>query len=554
MNPASIVFSRGFVRKICATATVLLVIPFPALAADGWNAILSTADSTTVTQGDFLRAAMKGMRVSLMTDEKKLPYRGISSSLMPYVQTAHALGALKVFNNRFAPARSITRGQAMAILVELDTLQSVKGARPAYKDVKPTTIEGRAALIAIQKDWLPPVSTTVYGVQQVLNGKDARTLLQNSTGLDPAEIPADGTVRIKVPILRVKTSPSTQSLPNEEITNTIWQLINKEYLYSDKIKPDESGWKAAEGMVNTLNDPYTQFMRPASTKSFQSQLQGEVTGIGAQVDQKAGVLTIVSPLPGSPAEKAGLLPGDEILAADDVKLTGLGFEEAVSKVRGPRGTQVKLHIRRNGNEMDITVTRDTIKIPEIEITWQNGIAVIKLMQFGETTDNNLRTMMKDVQKENPKGLILDLRNNPGGLLHAAGVVISNFIPKGTIYAKIHGKEEITTEKTEDDPTINTAVPLMVLVNKGSASASEITAGALQDLGRATVIGEQTYGKGTVQQVWRFNDGSSFKMTVAEWKTPDGRKIDGVGIKPDIETDQTKGARDETLLKALELLR
>jgi carboxyl-terminal processing protease len=164
--------------------------------------------------------------------------------------------------------------------------------------------------------------------------------------------------------------------------------------------------------------------------------------------------------------------------------------------------------------------------------------------------------MKEVQTQKPKGLVLDLRNNPGGLLHAAGVVMSNFVPNRTTYALIYAKEETTKEVTDEEPTIDASVPVVVIVNKGSASASEITAGALQDLKRAIVIGEQTYGKGTVQQVWRFNDGSSFKMTIAEWKTPSGRKIDGVGLEPDvlIATTAVVGGRDEAMLKALERLR
>ena len=203
--------------------------------------------------------------------------------------------------------------------------------------------------------------------------------------------------------------------------------------------------------------------------------------------------------------------------------------------------------------LNVTVLRDTIKVPEIEISWQGETAIVKIYQFGKLTDTELRKHMADIQEQNPKGLVLDLRNNPGGLLHAAEIVLSNFLPKGTAYAQIMRKSGSQTSYTEDPPTINPDVPVVVLVNAGSASASEIVAGAMQDHNRGTVVGEKTFGKGTVQQVLQFMDESSLKMTVAEWLTPDGRKINEEGIEPDIFL-QTLTERDEQMLKALDILR
>src|SRR3989344_184904 len=196
--------------------------------------------------------------------------------------------------------------------------------------------------------------------------------------------------------------------------------------------------------------------------------------------------------------------------------------------------------------------RDIIMLPEIDMSYQGKVAVIKLAQFGETTDNKLRGMMEQVAANKPTGIILDLRNNPGGLLHAAESVLSNFVPKGTTIARIVSIEEDTADQTSDPPTIDAGVKIVVLVNKGSASASEIVAGALQDLKRATIVGETTFGKGTVQQILEFKDGSNLKMTIAEWHTPLNRKINGIGIVPDVMV--TQGAdRDDQLLRALDLL-
>ncbi|UPA23067.1 S41 family peptidase [Candidatus Peribacteria bacterium] len=356
-----------------------------------------------------------------------------------------------------------------------------------------------------------------------------------------------------VPTISVTITKPQNILPDQDMLQAVWQLLNNQYLYNAKIDSKEAAYKAAEAMVESLKDPYTMFLRPAPAQEFKDQIGGQVTGIGAQVEYKDNVLTIVAPISGSPAEKAGLKPGDKILEADGLNITNIGFLESVSKVRGPKGTSVKLHIDRGGVEMDITVMRDTIKLPEIDVSFQGSVAVVRLSQFGETTDRELRGMLEDVSERKPTGLILDLRNNPGGLLHAADIVVSNFLPKGSTVAHIVSRSGDTPETTRDEPTIDADVPVVVLVNKGSASAAEITAGALQDAKRATVVGEQTFGKGTVQQILQFRDGSELKMTIAEWETPLRRKINGIGVKPDYIIP-ANDVRDDQMAKALELLR
>ena len=354
--------------------------------------------------------------------------------------------------------------------------------------------------------------------------------------------------------IRIKLSTKQKApLPKSDLLQAVWQLLNDEYLYTDKLNQEEAAYKSLEGMVESLNDPYTTFFRPMKAQNFRNQINGEVTGIGAQVEDKNGILTIVTPLRGSPAEKAGLLPGDEILKADDFSLSGIGFLEAIERVRGPKGTTVKLLIRRSGNELTITVTRDTVTVPEIEITIQEGVGIVKIMQFGGSTDKTLRGEMQALQDKKVKGIILDLRNNPGGLAHAAVTVVSNFVPRGSLVYVAKSKTGSEEYATEDLPTIEATTPVVLLINGGSASASEIVAGALQDHKRATLVGEKTFGKGTVQAVLQFQDLSGLKMTIAEWFTPKGRKIDKVGIEPDVQVPYNS-ERDEQMIKALELLR
>lgn len=535
----------------CAGLVVLTSLPLASLASTTALPVLPTPDDQLVTQGDFLRAAMKGLHVVLMEDQKKLPYQRVPAALMPYVQTAHELGAMAGFASSFHAGQIITKGQALQMLVALDALKPAGKLPAKFTDVHPTSPVGQAVEVAIEKSWLTAKTTTVFGVNDPVTGKIARSLLQKAGAslLDDR----GSSVRVTIPVVRSRVR--SQTLPSLDTMQTIWQLLNDQYLYRDKIKPEDSGFKAVEGLVNSLNDPYTQFMRPLSAKSFDQQLAGEVTGIGAQVDQQSGALLIIAPLSDSPAERAGLLPGDIIMSADGVSLKGLGLDEAVSKVRGPKGSTVLLHINRSGNEFDVSVVRDMITVPEIKTSWQGTVAVVKLLQFGDITDGGIRATFTEIAKKNPTGIVLDLRNNPGGLLHAAGETISNFVPSGTAYVSILEKDQkASSEKTTEDPTIDPSVKIVVLVNKGSASAAEIVAAALQDLKRATVVGEQSYGKGTVQQIWHFTDGSSFKMTIAEYRPPSGEKIDKVGVTPDIVITQEQGDRDAQMLRALDLLR
>jgi carboxyl-terminal processing protease len=289
-----------------------------------------------------------------------------------------------------------------------------------------------------------------------------------------------------------------------------------------------------------------------TAQDFKTRIDGEVTGIGAQVEDRDGVLTIVAPLKGSPADRANLKAGDQILEVNGESLKGLNLNEAVAKVRGPKGSEVALLIRRGGAEFKVSVVRDTVRIAEVTVSWHGKISIVEVAQFGKTTQNELRGLMTRVMDENPTGIVIDLRNNPGGLLDAAEIMVSNFLPKGSTVAQIKSRSKTFDRKTVNEPIVPDNVPLVVLVNGGSASASEIVAGALSDAGRAKIVGTKTFGKGTVQELLQFNDLSSLKITVAEWLTPSGRKIDGIGLTPDIIVQPSD--RDEQLRRALDLLR
>ena len=549
---------RTLTRVFNVGIVLFLVLP-PVAGAVNVTGLLTARDAQSVTRADFIRAAVKAAELPL-PQESAVPYDAVPDALLPYVRAAHAQGALKIFareGRRLRFAQPIRRGEAVEILASL--LQAVHMGSAdvdAKKFTDAMTAADRATVsLALERNWLKPASDTVFGLRRTLRGKEGTMLLTRAFNLPSS--PSPQTETLSNPVVRVKVQAITiEPAPKGDLLESVWNALRRNFLYRDRLKIDAAGDKAIEGLVNSLGDPYTTYLPKQKSEDFKVQMKGEVEGIGATVEMTGGVLRIVSPLRGSPAEKAGLKPKDEILTVNGESLHGLTLDEAVHKVRGPKGSAALLKIRRAGSEFDVSVTREKVSIPELEITDDSNVAIVKILQFWDTTDKKFAQTMAEVQSRNPRGIIIDLRNNPGGLLHAAGVVVSTFLPKHSPFALILESDSSSTEYTEDEPTVNASVPLIVLVNKGSASASEIVAGALQDAKRARIVGETSYGKGTVQQVMQFSDGSSLKYTIAEWQTPLGRKIDKLGVTPDVmvTNDGAPEGRDLQMEKAMELLR
>lgn len=532
-----------FFRRLAVTAALVL-LPATMLGATV-SETLRTPDADAVTRGDFIRSAVTVLGVSTAGQGELDFKRPVPKNLQPYVRAAKNKNALAVFGSDLGLTQAITRGEAVQVLVKLAGL-SAKGKMTSYADVKKGSDLEQAVSIAVAAGWIKPLRATTFGANVTLKGGDARTLLRNVIGEKSG--PSD-TQKVKV---KVKINTPSEA-PKSDILKNVWQLLNKDYLYNDRIDPEKAGLDSIEAIVNSVNDPYTTFMPPSESKNFQDTLHGEVVGIGAQVEIVSGIVTVTTPLKDSPAEKAGVKPGDQILKVDGVSVTGLSLTDAVSKIRGPAGSSVTLTIGRNGSQFDVAITRAIVFLPEITVTEQGDTTIVRIMQFGDQTRNKIRALLTDVAENPPKGLILDLRNNPGGYLEAAGEVIGVFMPKGSAYVHIKTRKQEYDDLTQKEQIIPSDIPMYVLINEGSASASEIVAGALQDAKRAKILGQKSFGKGTVQEVLQFTDGSSLKMTIAEWFTPSGNKINGVGVIPDIQVQNT-GDRDEQLLKALELLR
>lgn len=338
-----------------------------------------------------------------------------------------------------------------------------------------------------------------------------------------------------------------------------WDIVH--HYYVDQPLDENALMEGAiRGMLESLGDPHTRYADPKSFKQEQESMAGVYEGIGAWVDVSGEYVVITSPISGSPAEEVGLRPKDQIIAINGEDMTGVDPNAALDQILGPSGTTVTLTIKREGEDpFDVVVERRKIETPMVNSEMLEGdIAYIQMTQFGDLTTAELREALDSLMAENPKGLILDLRNNGGGYLVTSVEAASEFLPKGElVLTEKDGKGEVTSYKTTSSGGRALDVPMVVLVNEGSASASEILVGALKYYGRVTVIGKTTYGKGSVQLQPSLSNGGAVSVTIARWYTPDGSQINEVGISPDIEVDYTeedyKNEKDPQLDAAISFL-
>lgn len=303
-----------------------------------------------------------------------------------------------------------------------------------------------------------------------------------------------------------------------------------------------------QGLVKAAGDPYTEYLTAQQYKDFNAELSGSFSGIGAELSKDAkDNIVVVSPIAGFPAEKAGLKSKDIIIEIDGTSTAGMSVSEAVQKIRGPQGSQVKLKVARDGQVLDFTIVRQDISIPSVTSKVENGVGYLTISRFGEDTAGLAKKAALDFKQKNVTDVVLDVRGNPGGLLDAAVSVSSLWLPKGTVVLTERRDGIVTNTFRAEGGDVLNGIPTVVLIDSGSASASEIVAGALKDNNAASLVGEKSYGKGSVQQLVKLQGGGVLKVTIARWFTPGGKNIDKAGIEPDVKVpvtaDDLKNGRD-----------
>lgn len=328
-----------------------------------------------------------------------------------------------------------------------------------------------------------------------------------------------------------------------------WQKLEDKYVDKSKLDRQKMMYGAIKGMVAAVDDPYTFFLTPDENKQSKDDLGGKFEGIGAQLGLKEKKIVVIAPLKNSPSEKAGVKPGDVVVEVDGKSTSGWTLPQAVSKIRGPKGTTVKLTVERKGNKQTFNIMRDEIKVDSVELNTEQlsscttncaKVAHLKLNQFGDNTNSEWDLAVEKIRDQYShgeiKGMVLDLRDNPGGYLDSAVYTASEFLKKNTLVVKQESTSEQSHAYTAYRDGKLQDIPLVVIINKGSASASEILSGALRDNKRAVLIGEKSFGKGSVQEALDLGEGAGLHVTVAKWILPKGEWINGKGIEPQIKVD------------------
>jgi carboxyl-terminal processing protease len=345
----------------------------------------------------------------------------------------------------------------------------------------------------------------------------------------------------------------------------VWEILDQKFIATatTSVTTEERVRGAIDGLVRSYGDPYTIFMLPQETRALEDDISGNFSGVGMEIGIRNGVVTVIAPLPNTPAERAGILPGDVIIRIDERSTEGMRVDEAVRLIRGERGTEVRLSIFREG-EMEIkelAIIRDNIVVPTIETERAGDVFIIRLYSFNALAEMRMQDALREYVRSGQRKLILDLRGNPGGLLQSSVSIAGFFLPTGKVVVREHyGEARPERLYRSSGRTLRQFAPreMVVLIDNGSASASEILAGALREHGLATLIGTTTFGKGSVQELVSLPDGSSLKITIARWLTPNGLSISEGGLSPDIVINRTPQQRladeDPQLEAALRYLR
>lgn len=532
---------KSFVTRVLFLSFLVAIPAQSFAAASSVSDALGVAGNKPVTRAEFLRAGVIVLKLPVKFGAVA-GYDAYPEDLRPYVRSAVDAGAFDAFGDDPDLSATITRGEAVRFVAELRSWDGTGAVLP-FRDVPAGTALEAAVRLSAQRSWMAPLRQNVFGAKAFLRAKEATAFLTRAA--TDAGVRRTQTQTIKVSSKRKDPIGFNSKKFRDQIQN----LLRDEYLYADKL--GSATGSTAKAFVESIKDPYTTLFDPTEAKAFHDQLGGTVTGIGVHLDDE--YLEVMSVIDGSPAERAGMKAGDRIVSVNKKRVEGLKFDDVIGRIRGREGTPVRVVVRRGGEELTFDMIRAAIEIPDSEFDMRSGIAIVTVSQFGDHLIRDAEELFDDVLAQNPTGIVLDLRFNPGGYLQAVPSIVGEFLPSGSVYLYTRGRSFEEDYVTDTEPSVPSDLPLVVLTNGGSASSAEIVAGALQDHDRATIVGEKTFGKGTVQTVVPFANKSNLKFTIAEWLTPDRHPIDDIGITPDVEVAQSD-AGDAQLEKALEIVR
>lgn len=494
-----------------------------------------------------------------LSEEINLPYSDVDkdSQYATYIQTALDTHILKTPNEtaRFNPKQKITKKTGITTMFESLGL----GGNYFF-----TKTDFPFTDLSVESD-LAPIAFKASQIK-ILEKDDPKKFRRNKriTKAEAADylykIKQDGNQTIT---FTIDTGNLTGTNNNTDLTNNpnfstfadVWSSLKNKYLYKDELKDDKLLFGAIKGMVSQVSDKYTVFEEPSTDNGILSKLSTKYEGVGIIIELIDKKVTVISPFKDSPAEKAGIKAKDIIIKIDGQNIENLTLEEVSAKIKGPSKSTVKITVNRSGSEFEYNVTREFIMVTTVKqkmLASPSGksIGYISVMNFSIGTYEEFVSATDELIKQNPAGLIIDLRNNPGGYLDVAVKVIGLFVEKDKTIVKLENvNKEIQEYKNNQEGKLK-SYKIVILVNEGSASASEIMAGALQDYKIATLIGKKTFGKGTAQELRSYSDGSTFKYTISSWITPNGTKINGTGITPDKIVDNTEPSTDNQLNAAL----
>ncbi|MFH1546845.1 MAG: S41 family peptidase [Patescibacteria group bacterium] len=469
----------------------------------------------------------------------------------PFVAKAEQFGLLEDFRGeKLLPNRPLSRGEAVKLGLEIFGVGvpiTLPEEEFGFQDLRKSHRFARYVFRALKAGLVDPISDENFGMTRRMNRKEAAQFFYNLANFEEG-----GGVTIIV------QNGQTSEIPGWLLFETVWQEAVEKFLFEEKVNERKMLHGALQGVVGSLDDPHSEFYTPEQTRLQTGSLSGEIEGIGVYIEkdeEDRGVL-VIAPIFSSPADRAGLRSGDVITSVDGESLAGLSLAEAANLTRGEAGSTGVYGILRNGKEFEVKILREKIKIDSISVEFRNRIAIVDINQFTSNLPEDFAKIAAQILEQHPEGIVLDLRNNGGGLVNSAVDLLGYFLPEGAIVASQKfrpGLESYNIDyRTSREPILH-GFRTLVLVNQGSASASEIVAAALQDHNVASVVGEQTFGKGTVQEISFFEDGTALKLTVAHWLSPRQQPIEGNGVTPDFEAvDNPETPADEALDQVLEM--